>query len=151
MTLRREYSLGHSEFNDFLFATLGEEKSGLELTVLSALTRLDLDPWGEAARLSALPEEAAVRALAAVVALLPEGNWKAADSGTIAARLVSSLPKRQAPKMPQAEPTGKGKKKPTIALWAVAAVVIALFLGVSYLPKILPPEPTAAPVTSVQH
>ena len=45
MTLRREYSLGHSEYNDFLFASVGEEKIGMSLTVLTALTRLGVDPW----------------------------------------------------------------------------------------------------------
>ena len=32
MPLRPEYSLGHSEYNAFLFASVGEEKSGLQLT-----------------------------------------------------------------------------------------------------------------------
>ena len=39
MTLRPEYSLGHSEYNAFLFAAVGEENVGT-LTVLTALTRL---------------------------------------------------------------------------------------------------------------
>ena len=43
MTLRPEYSLGHSEYNAFLFAAVGEEKVGLPLTVLTALTRLGFD------------------------------------------------------------------------------------------------------------
>jgi hypothetical protein len=51
MTLRPEYSLGHSEYDAFLFAAVGEEKAGLPLTVLTALTRLGFDPWREAARL----------------------------------------------------------------------------------------------------
>ena len=51
MTLRPEYALGHSEYNAFLFAAVGEEKVGT-LTVLTALTRLGIDPWQEAARLS---------------------------------------------------------------------------------------------------
>jgi hypothetical protein len=55
MTLRPEYSLGHSEYNPFLFAAVGEEKVGTQLTVLTALTRLGFDPWREAARLSNLP------------------------------------------------------------------------------------------------
>jgi hypothetical protein len=37
MALRPESSLVHSEFNDFLFALVGQEKSGMQLTVLSAL------------------------------------------------------------------------------------------------------------------
>jgi hypothetical protein len=57
MTLRPEYSLGHSEYNAFLFAAVGEEKAGLPLTVLTALTRLGFDPWREAARLSDLPRK----------------------------------------------------------------------------------------------
>ena len=44
MTLRPEYSLGHSEYNAFLFAAVGEEKARLPLTVLTALTRLGFDP-----------------------------------------------------------------------------------------------------------
>ena len=76
MALRPEYSLVHSEFNGFLFALVGQEKSGMQLTVLSALARLGFDPWREAARLSELTKEAATSALAAVISELPEGNWK---------------------------------------------------------------------------
>ena len=81
MTLRPEYSLGHSEYNAFLFAAVGEEKVGLPLTVLTALTRLGFDPWREAARLSDLPRETAARAFAVTIAKLPEGDWKASDVG----------------------------------------------------------------------
>jgi len=43
MTLRPEYSLGHSEYNAFLFAAVGEGKVGLPLTVLTFLiTRSNL-------------------------------------------------------------------------------------------------------------
>ena len=61
MTLRPEYSLGHSEYNAFLFAAVGQETVGPPLTVLTALTRLGFDPWREAARLSDLPRETAAR------------------------------------------------------------------------------------------
>ncbi len=105
MTLRPEYALGHSRYNAFLFAAVGEERrgeegDGLQLTVLSALTRLGLDPWQEAARLSDLPRDAAARALAAIIARLPEGDWKASESGAIATRLVDWLPGRSAPAVP---------------------------------------------------
>ncbi len=90
MALRPEYSLVHSEFNDFLFAFVGEEKSGMQLTVLSALARLGFDPWGEAARLSELTKEAATSALATAISALPKGNWKALNSRSIAVRLASS-------------------------------------------------------------
>lgn len=97
MVLRAEFSLGHSEFNEFLYAVVGEEKSGIRLTVLSALARIGLDPWREAARLSDLPREAATRALASIVQGLPEGDWKASDSWAIADRLIHNLPNRGSP------------------------------------------------------
>jgi hypothetical protein len=41
-----------SDFDAFLFAPVGEERNGMLLSVLSALARLDVDPWQEAARLA---------------------------------------------------------------------------------------------------
>lgn len=92
MTLRPEYGLGHSPYNPFLFAAVGEERNGATLTVQSALTRLGYDPWREAARLSGLPRDTAAGALAVTIAMLPEGDWKASESEVIAARLVNWLP-----------------------------------------------------------
>lgn len=81
MTLRPEFTLGHSPYNAFLFAEVGEEHAGVSLTVLSALTRLGFDPWQEAARLSDLPRDTAARAFAVTIAMLPEGDWKAEELG----------------------------------------------------------------------
>jgi hypothetical protein len=92
MTLRPEYALGHSPYNPFLFAAVGEERNGATLTVQSALTRLGFDPWREAARLSGLPRDTAAGALAVSIAMLPEGDWNASDSEAIATRLVTWLP-----------------------------------------------------------
>lgn len=135
MALRAEYSLGHSEFNGFLYASIGEEKSGHELTVLSALARLGLDPWGEAARLSELPREAATRALAAAIASLPEGNWKASESQSIARRLVKNLPVPGSRSAGTSHDRGIGDPTPNSPLptWLVwlalsAAVAFALTL-----------------------
>ncbi len=106
MTLRPEFTLGHSPYNAFLFAEVGDEQVGVPLTVLTALTRLGVDPWQEAARLSDLPRDAAARALAATIARLPEGNWKATDAEAIAARLVSWLPEHSARPIPPVAPAG---------------------------------------------
>src|SRR3954453_16465450 len=94
MTLRPEYALGHSEYNKFLFAVVDEEELGLPLTVLSALTRLGIDPWQEAARLTDLPRELAAQALAEVIAKLPRKAWEASNPAAIAGRLVTWLPTR---------------------------------------------------------
>jgi hypothetical protein len=64
--------LGH-EFNEFLFAPIGEEKNGMLLSVLSALARLDVDPWREAAELAQLPRQTATQRLASLIAALPDG------------------------------------------------------------------------------
>ena len=54
MTLRRAYMPILPEFDAFLFASVGEEVDGVPLSVLSALSQLDLDPRAEAARLALL-------------------------------------------------------------------------------------------------
>lgn len=101
MTLRPEYSLGHSAYNEFLFGSLGEDAAGTEVTVLSALSRLGVDPWQEAARLAALPREAAAEALAATILRLPDRMAPAAEAPMIAARLVALLPKGAVADIPQ--------------------------------------------------
>ena len=96
MTLPTNFSLLHSELNEFLFAPLGDEENGVPLSVLSALTRLDMDPWAEAARLSALPKDAVVRALVPVIGRFPVEHRTSAQVGEIAARLAELLPHRPA-------------------------------------------------------
>jgi hypothetical protein len=119
MVLRPEYMLGHSEFNEFLYAVVGEEKNGMRLTVLTALTRTGLDPWREASRLSDLSKEEATRALAAIINTLPEGDWIASDSWAIADRLVHSLPGRGSPVSgsPQEKYLRKAKPKTRLPKW----------------------------------
>jgi hypothetical protein len=52
MTRAAAASIQQSQFNDFLFAPIGNERNGMLLTVLSALARLDVDPWREAASMA---------------------------------------------------------------------------------------------------
>ena len=141
MTLRPEYALGQSPYNAFLFANVGEEQSGLPLTVLSALARLGFDPWQEAARLADLPRETAARVFAVTIAMLPTGDWKTSDVEAISARLVSALPRHGSPAPPQAaapaaspaETTGGAEqKKPKVSfartfVWAVLVAAMLVF------------------------
>ena len=60
-----------SEFDAFLFAHIGEEKNGMLLSVLSALARLDLDPWREAAELARMPRQIARQRLTSLIEALP--------------------------------------------------------------------------------
>jgi hypothetical protein len=81
-----------SEFDDFLFAPIGEGRNGVPLSVLSALARLDIDPWREAAELAQVSRETATQRLASLIAALPDGPSAQLDPGSIAARLIALLP-----------------------------------------------------------
>ena len=128
-------AFGRPELNAFLFASVGEDKNGIELTVLSALLRLGFDPWQEAARLSELPREAAARTLAAAFALLPEGDWQVPQMASLATRLVDYLPRPGA--LPSAVFTGG--KRAGRAIWPSTrwlfwlAVAVGWFFLLSYL------------------
>ena len=59
-------------FDDFLFAPIVEDRNDMPLSVLSALARLDIDPWQEADKLARLPGETATQRLASLIAALPD-------------------------------------------------------------------------------
>jgi hypothetical protein len=80
------------EFDDFLFASIGEEENGMALSVMSAFARRNVDPWEEAARLSRLPRDVATRQLSAMIAELPSSGANRASPRSIAERLMAPLP-----------------------------------------------------------
>jgi hypothetical protein len=126
------------EFDDFLYAPIGTERNEMPLSVLSALARLDVDPWEEAAALSELPTETATQRLASLIARLPGGRWTQADSRTIATRLIELLPRRFSSKVPLAEKTRgvRGMTGPAAARIICAALaVIALIMAASREPS----------------
>ena len=59
------------EFDEFLGAPIREDRNGTTLSVLSALARLDVDPWDEATSLARMPREAAAERLTALIDALP--------------------------------------------------------------------------------
>jgi hypothetical protein len=83
-----------SEFDDFLFSRIGKDKNDTPLSVLSALARLGIDPWQEAAELARLPRETAIERLAFSIAALPDRASAHPEQGTIAARLIALLPRQ---------------------------------------------------------
>lgn len=102
------FSLQKSNFNDFLFAPIGEEENGMVLTALSAFARSGVDPWDEAARLSGLPRETATKRLTSFISELPSGQWAQPATGIIAARLIALLPAKRA-SVTQVRETTHGK------------------------------------------
>ena len=66
----------------------------MTLRVVSALARLDLDPWQETANLARLPRQTAVERLAAYIVALPDRPSAQPDVGAIAACLIARLPRQ---------------------------------------------------------
>jgi len=83
-----------SKYNEFLFAPICEEANGMRLSVLSALARMNVDPWEEATRLAAMPNTIAERTLVSTLDLVPNKSWQPSETGVIAARLIRLLPQR---------------------------------------------------------
>ena len=81
-----------ARYNDFLFAPISEQANGIQLSVLSALARMNVDPWEEAARLEAMPLGDAEWALVATLSKVPGRTWNLSDAEGIAKRLVQRLP-----------------------------------------------------------
>jgi hypothetical protein len=120
------------EFDDFLYASIGADINEMPLSVLSALARLDVDPWEEAAELSELPKNTATQRLASLIAQLPGGRWAQVDSSAIAVRLIELLPRRSRSKVPSAakthgflEMSGSAKMLICAALVATALIIAA--------------------------
>jgi hypothetical protein len=82
-----------TQFDQFLHASIGEDDHGMLLSVLSALARLGLDPWQEAAKLAQLPADAAAQKLAALLAALPQASVAYLDPAALADRLTRLLPR----------------------------------------------------------
>lgn len=83
-----------SEFDEFLFAPIADDGNGMLLSVVSALARLDVDPWEEAAHLARMPPDTAIQRLGTLIAALPDGPSARSNPRTIAARLIALLPRR---------------------------------------------------------
>jgi len=133
MALAARFSLLHSDLNDFLFASVGEEQNGVTLSVVSALTRLGLDPWEEAARLTPLPKARAAEALATLIARLPILRTLSSDDLVISQRLVKLLPDEKPARLEGRERAGTEQKK----YWQAMIFLACLALGAAVLSSML--------------
>ena len=125
MALSARFSLIHSELNEFLFAPVGEEPNGVTLSVVSGLTRLGLDPWEEAARLTPLPKARAAEALAKLIARLPIRRTQSLDDLAISRRLVELLPAQNAAPSQARGSTWSGQKNYWWALMLFVSLAVA--------------------------
>ncbi len=133
MALPARFSLLHSDLNDFLFASVGEEQNGVTLSVVSALTRLGVDPWQEAARLTPLPKARAAEALATLIARLPIRRTQSLDDLAISRRLVELLPAQKTPPLQRQGRAGAGQEK----YWRAMILLAGIALGAVVLSSML--------------
>lgn len=83
-----------NDYNNFLFASFGADRIGGQLSVVSALARLDMDPWDEAEKLARLSGDSAVQKLLIWMSRLPELSSGFDERTNTAKRLVALLPQR---------------------------------------------------------
>jgi len=104
----------------------------MPLSVLSAFTRLGLDPWLEAARLSDLPKDLAIATLSGVIARLPVGRWELSETRGIAARLIEFLPERGSVAGADPVMVGAARRLRGPAVWLIFVILGAVaFLGMA--------------------
>jgi hypothetical protein len=78
-------------YENFLFATIGEDAKGVPVTVLSVMARADLDPWSEATSLAFMPRGMAANRLTDIIRGLSDIPAEQTTPEN-AARLVALLP-----------------------------------------------------------
>lgn len=145
-------------FNRFLYATLRLDADSDPLSVVSALARLDKDPWVEAAALAALPAPTAEQRLSTLLGSLPELKLERADLGKVVAHLVGLLPTSPAASKPSgltAHPWDKAKASQqrvlNFAMLITAIAVIFGLLAANQHEAPNAPGPPDAPISSAPH
>lgn len=117
------------EFERFLYASVGEDRNGYVVTVLSTLARLGLDPWAETADLVTLGREAARTRLGTLLARFRDVPTLASDHGMVARDLSQLLPEdpKSGSLKRAASTAAVGRPGTSGAIWAVLAIIFVLF------------------------
>ncbi len=91
--------LAGPEFDNFLFASIGDSGNESLLSVVSALARMDIDPWAEAASLAQMPREQAMERLTSLIASVTKTVSFVRSPEELASRLVELLSRAKAAKI----------------------------------------------------
>ena len=133
MSLRRCFRPLRPDLDKFLFATVGDEINDVPLSVLSALTRVGVDPWKEAGRLSSMALPEAVEQLARLITEVPGRFRSLPEAREMAGSLVNLLPRHNASPVRiaqiQIRPLFPKPRLPRASsFWVVCSVVAAAAL-----------------------
>ena len=106
----------------------------MQLSLLSAMARLDVDPWQEAAELAQLPGDTAAQRLASLIAALPNGPSPHQEPGAIAARLLTLLPRVGSSRVsPRALQYGAGDTVGSRGTIYAYVVLMVILLGAQFI------------------
>jgi hypothetical protein len=129
------------DLDGFLFAEVGVEQNGIPLSMVSALTRLGLDPWDEAGRLSSLGKREATEQLARLIADLFGPSRPLSEAREIADGLVEQLPKHDNKRPPapqiQLRHPPRWAHMPTrsqLLMFCLIAALVSIVLHSGWLP-----------------
>jgi hypothetical protein len=114
-------SVSSSRYDDFLFAVICEDSNGTQLSVISALTRVDVDPWEEAARLEKMAGTLAQKHLVSVRDKTSGQNWSISQTEVVASKLVALLP------------SSKGEANSTLASERIVRLLLLVVIWWSFL------------------
>jgi hypothetical protein len=98
----------------------------MRLSVLSALARMNVDPWEEATRLAAMPKALAEKTLLSMLDLVSGRIWKSPEAAATAARLVRLLPQPSEAATIAETGTIKGPAQRTSYWWVWLAFALAI-------------------------
>jgi hypothetical protein len=132
MTGPTSVSQFRSEFDPFLYASVQERSDGPLLSVLSALARLDVDPWQEAEKLSQMSRDKAVWRMAALIETLPNDAAAHLNSKAIATRLIALLPRQIAISVRTSESTLPSRNFANMRAIMTIIILNVLFMAVSF-------------------
>lgn len=140
------------EYDPFLRSPLWQEQTGATLSVLSALARLNIDPWKEAASLALLPKDDASARLSGLIAGLPEAQAVGSERYALCERSVSMLPASTVVDNNSAWPGSAIDEKltmpPPMILLILGAMVVFGIVGASISAQVSPAKaPAGSAVT----
>ena len=132
-----DYAPHPPEFERFLYASVGEDRNGYVVTVLSFLARLGLDPWVETAELATQGRDAGCKRLALLLSTFRDVPALANDHRRVARELSFLLPEIRPTQFLKTAGTKitEGRLGFTGTVWAILAIAFILlqmlFTGVS--------------------
>lgn len=117
-----------SDLEQFLYAFVGADREGFEVTVLSTLARLGLDPWKEAAELADMSEESARARLGVLLGKFRDVPAVTAGTESIARKLIALLPIGTTQPVRSKAGTSQSTARigPVVSIAAIAVVLILL-------------------------